>query len=256
MKLIERQHVYVFDKVRREVIGSEGFLGTCFGRYDLVLDFFHESAKVASYKVSLLQKCLNDSASLPSSLSLSLCKQIAKSGQERRGPIRTYTFLRPRKSYAEALDGLRASIAKETELSASVLWNASRYSLILILDGDELLSVLEGIVRTRTSIADFVAEGSSTVSLEYSSSDRPSKGIRALVYARLKSRPGHWETRDPMIRLFEDLDSPAKRTGWFDISIAVRVDSLRSLQEWLFLFKEKYGSNVQQTGTVLLWDSR
>ena len=239
------------------------YFGVCYGRLDLIVEIESESAKVASYRFCQLQERMSSRGLLgqPVSMSMILAKPILPltpvQREDSRGPIRSYTFARPREREFP-FDRVKAFLETNTSDSVTAseaLWNCSAYPLIIEFEGSNIHDILSLVFGFRHYLDKEVADTSTYITLGYSkeglATDDPVSTMNAVTRLKLRTfEPNHWH--EPITSATGGFERPQQRTGWLDVELRFRGQSVRELEECFLTLRKLRGSEILQSSTVLL----
>jgi hypothetical protein len=239
------------------------FKGNCFGRIDLILEFTHTSAKVASFIVCDLQEKLDKKLSEkiePNLIcsSLTLCNKILIDSEEDviGGPVRMYTFLRPTMENInfDKILKVMSELAKEDKedkkTRMELYWTTSSYAYLLVTSGKVFKDMFNKLIRFRDALKPYFSESSTHVGLSWHEQDTEgAKNINALTMVKLKSGSGS-------IELIEDKEKKIwmvqyQRLGWSDLCLGIEKETLRAIKEAVLDLRKNH-SEIINTCTLLL----
>lgn len=234
---------------------EELYLGTCFGRYDVIYDFPCEFAKIASYQITQIQKSILRSG-IPCSTSQLLCKIVFSEGPGvSTGPVRTYTFLRPKGQdlpIGDVAEALR-SIDQTQITSATMMWNLSLFPLVVVLDGASLSRLMRVVRDIRKRLYHVVSSTNTIVSLAFGGTDsNEPESVSVVTYVKPRSiepQP-NWDLMTCGFHGPLKQEIPAVTSGWFDFCMSYSGDSLARFLEDYFRLMDVYGDQVLQTTSV------
>lgn len=231
------------------------FLGICFGKFDFVVDFWNESAKVSSYLVGNLQRDIKREASLPCLSSLVLCKEIVKPKEDVTAfPVRTYTFIQP--TDLSLLLSISETISYSNDRSHNVrmelLHNNTLFPLVLMQEGLSLRSLAEHIRRLRKELNKKIRETSTFVGLRLGQSDKNDESLhlQAITFLKLQK----FGAVDRTVTDENPEIGPVECIGWFDIMRRIQGDSLKEIQDKIFDIREEFKDDILLTSTQLLYE--
>lgn len=268
-------------EIRRDVIElltqhkiGDFFFGGCFGRYDLVVEFLHSSAKIASQIACLIQKKVANlvkeyakdmkvNAKINASLILSnkivavskknsgkqsgQIKQIEKTNTF-KGVIRAHTFL---KTINQDLNF--GKILNNLPTNQSIYWNASTFNIILTTFGDNYLNIFDQIEEFRKNQESNFSESFTifTVKCKAGVSDVENKAnqIPAMTHIKIAGEPkiiigSEWRKIE--------CGTPFSRIGNFDISLCTRQPSLAKLRDAVIELEDKNFGKIIHAATILM----
>jgi len=234
------------------------FYGYCFGKFDLIVEFIDNSAKVASNKVCNLQEKISESLkkrrpqiSDPICSSLTLGAKISNQDEASprnrdKYPIRMYTFLKPINKYVN-LSAILSNLNKDME----IFWNASSYSFLLTTNGKNFHETFNKILQYRLSTERIFSESCTYVGLHWEKADEEcEREIDALVFVKLKRGFGELKLKNRE----DDIWEVKKRLGWFDISLKYKKSArtLKELKEAILDLRRNHTEDIEATSTILL----
>jgi hypothetical protein len=233
------------------------FYGYCFGKFDLIVEFTDNSAKVASNRVCNLQEKISESLKKhrpqirdPICSSLTLGIKITNKNKvsyrnRSKCPIRTYTFLKPINKYVN-LNDILSNLNKDME----IFWNASSYSFLLTTNGENFHETFKKILQYRFSTEKIFSESCTYVGLSWEMSDNEcKKKIDALVFVKLKRGFGELKLKNGEDEIWE----VKKRLGWFDISLKYKksAKTLKELKEAILDLRQNHMEDIESTSSIL-----
>jgi len=227
------------------------FYGFCFGRYDLIVEFGEGSAKVASNIVCDLQdkivealKTEKPNITDPICSSLTICNKIGDNDTVKKCSIRTYTFLRP-KADGVKLEDVIDKLKPEMEL----FWNASSYTFLLCINGDKFSEMFSKILGFRKATEQYFSESCTYIGLAWDIKEEEpvEEGIKALTFVKLKAGYGDLELEPEESKIWK-MD---KRLGWSDISLEIRMPTLRRIKEQILELRKQH-EEIANTSTLIL----
>lgn len=237
------------------------FIGHCFGRYDLILEFVEESAKVASNLVCEIQndlskkllermeKDLREQILTPLCSSLSICNKVYRpdvgDNISREFPLRAYTYLCPKKMGVD-LKALLENLDGQKE----IFWNSSSYSFLLTTNGSTLHDVFRKILEFRTKTYDYFSESCTYFGLAYHEKDTACNlPIGAKVFVKLRDGFGGLDLSPEDKKMWK----VEQRLGWSDLSLELINPpyTLRDLKNNILNLRENYSEYIENTSTLL-----
>lgn len=244
-------------EVARKVLGDEiSFVGFCFGRFDLILEFSHESARVASYKVCKLQEGLDGVLKAKGNhnsicSSLTICSMIAGEPDFDK-KLRVYSFLRPKDSELD-LDALEEIVLKlsgeNDSLSIQLGWNTSMYSFLLVVGGDKFSEAFDVMQKFRGATKDYFSDSCTYVGVNWDSVlDEDDVEIHATSFVRTEDGFGWLELSEVDKKIW---NPRSMRFGWSDICLFTRSKSLLEIKQRVLDIRKNYPS-IKNTSTLLL----
>jgi hypothetical protein len=257
----EKQENKIKGIIDKELGKSIQFVGRCFGKYDIIVEFREESsAKVASYKACNMQEEASKMMwektpkdyKIKDSIcsSLVLCREFIKTDGMKKSsikglPIRFYSLFVP-KNIPINLD----QILGEVKDNMGLFFSSSYFAFLLVISGNNFYNVFDDFSKFRESTKEFFLESSTYVAIDWKKEDIPSdkKKIEANVFLKLKDGFGNIEdiVRDDFIR------SKYKRFGSFDFSLLVEDETLWEMKRKILKLRELYGKKIAHTTTSLL----
>jgi len=236
-------------------IDSVIFYGFCFGRYDLVVEFKENSAKVASNIVCDLQdkivKTIQEEKREikdPICSSLTLCNKISSNKIGSKDiingcPIRTYTFLKPK------IEGVKLEyVIKKLKPSMELFWTSSSYTFLLCTNGYNFSKVFSEILEFREDTRQYFSESCTYVGLAWAGEEEPvEEGIKVLTFVKLKACYGGLKLK-PDEKVIWTMD---KRLGWSDISLGTQKPTLREIKEKILELRKNH-DEIANTSTLIL----
>lgn len=249
----------IFDYLSKARI--EPYLGVCFGKFSRVLDFFHRSAKNASFHLGNIQSMVNIEG-IRCSFSTILCKPFDDqvSHDNDVPAVNAYTFFKPASEnlpYDQVLDLCRSLRGGENRVSSEAYWNNSMYPLVIITRGQDYHSVVEFIRRLRIQ-SEWAVDSSSYITLKIDSSTHDpvkdeTKGIvSAIIYLKLRSLSDIDKIIAHLSGIHTRCPFPAERFGWYDICDIISCKTLYELYENGLKLKTKYKDTITFTSSLLL----
>jgi len=226
------------------------FYGFCFGRHDLIVEFREDSAKVASNIVCDLQDEIVEALKTkkpeiidPICSSLTICNKIGNNDAVKRCPIRIYTFLRPK------ADGVKLKdVIDKLKPGMELFWNSSSYTFLLCINGDKFSEIFSKILGFRKATEPYFSESCTYVGLAWEGEEEPEEeGIKALTFVKLKAGYGDLELEPEESKIWK-MD---KRLGWSDISLEIRMPTLRRIKEQILELR-KHHEEIANTSTLIL----
>lgn len=250
------------NKIKEEIIDKElgrnsQFVGRCFGKFDIIVEFEEGSAKVASYKACkmqekasrMMQKEYKEIKEHPLCSSLVLCNEFIEPRKiERRSikelPIRFYSLFVP-KDLAINLEEVLAQVNESMRL----FFSSSYFTFLLIIAGDTFYKVFDDFMNFRENTKDFFMESSTHVAIDWKNADKPfgDEKIEANVLVKLKDGFGSID-----IELDEFIKSKNKRFGSFDVSLLVEAETLFEMKKRILDLRAQYKKEIAHTSTSLL----
>ncbi|MGC1121512.1 MAG: hypothetical protein WBA22_10505 [Candidatus Methanofastidiosia archaeon] len=209
------------------------YIGWVFGKYDIVIEFCLEDAKVASYHACKIQEKIDKfnerkdkGRKIYSTLSLSrrVGMETGNSNdfiRKPKGAIVAYVFMNIRYQLGEQnlqhllkdiLYNLR-SLEEDSETRIELFWNASTYFLLLRINGNCYNRIYKELIEFKKLMKGLVLETCSYFVLRYdesigetTSDTRASVDIPAIMYVKMKqfSAQEERELRDKRLRISED----------------------------------------------------
>lgn len=242
-------------KLRKKLI----FIGHCFGRYDLIAEFKAGSGKVVSNTVCELQEKLGEELRtrvkkivdpLCSSLTLAnkvMCRSLPITSDTGFPPIKTYTFLQPKKRIN--LGEIVLKLDSTMELS----WITSSYAFLLSVRGSNFSEMFNKVINFREGTRRHFRESCTYVGLDFWKSDvRMAEPVRALVFLKLRKGFGDFKL-DKQKNEYNDWHPPEKRLGWSDICLTPKNKyTLRELKDAILKLRENHRNKLITTSTLLL----
>lgn len=255
--ILEEHEEKVIDIIKEKLADKNlVFYGYCFGRFDLIIEFIEDSAKVASHYVCSLQEKIEKELSAAlgkenvvcSSLTLA-CRVNPRGKDNSNKPVRTYTFLMPK---SEGLDlneitDFTCELNKDSSTKVELYWNSSSYSFILIGEGNVFTDVFNKILTFRKRMRNDFAESCTYVGLRWGETDESEEDIRAYTFVKLKDGFGE---------LNLDKDSSIwqeqfKRLGWSDICLEAKGKTLKEIKSAILELRKNH-DDILNTSTLLL----
>lgn len=242
-------------KIIDEKLGKNcQFVGRCFGKFDIIVEFQEESAKVASYKACTVQESATEMITEenkqikehPICSSLVLCNEFIDNRRTERSlnklPIRFYSFLLPKKPTIN-LD----RVLKEVTENMRLFFSSSYFTFLLIISGDTFYRVFDVFREFRENTKDSFSESSTHVAIDWENEDKSSEEkINANVLIKLKE--GFGDIND--IKVDEFIKSKNKRFGSFDISLLAEAETLSDMKQKILKLREN--RRISHTSTSLL----
>jgi hypothetical protein len=240
------------------------FCGFCFGKYDLIMDFWCQSGKVASHFASMVSDDIRR-FNLTATFSSLLCKGVThqdtstrtveRVGKPSDGMIRSYINLRPSGSIDAVCQQFEKFTREYPELQSSLelLWNDSAYPLIIVLDGNIAINVIKNSINVREYLGDYLAESSTFLTLRFWEKDKNYGKLYAITFAKQLKFPSDIDIPFPMEKLVSQ--NPYTKLdclGWYDYCLIHKAESLCEIEDRIFSLREKNHGKIYQTSTTLL----
>jgi len=247
---------FIRKKLKKKLI----FVGHCFGSYDLIVEFEDDSGKVASNTVCFLQEKLGKELRArlkrlynPICSSLILGNKLIYPGRAGKKdnnlcPLRTYTFLYPKKSTINLEE-----ISGKLDHTMNLFWIASSFAFLLICRGNNFSKLFGKILDFRRGTEPHFRESCTYVGLHFWKDDEPvMEPIRALVFLKLRKGFGEFKLKRRKNE-HEDWNPPEKRLGWSDICLTPKNKyTLRGLKDAILKLRENHRKDLITTATLLL----
>lgn len=241
--------------------GIDPYVGICFGKYSRILDFYHKSAKIASFHLSKIQKKMEEEG-LICSFSTVLGKRFSTNSDDtnRKFAVNAYTFLKPIESTIDysGILSLSAEVCREnSNVLIETYWNSSLYPLLVVTRGTNYRDILDIILRFRKS-CETAVDGSSYITLRvdptsYQPVEDEVKGkVPAIVFLKLTSVSNIDKIQTLLASVQPVCLSPAESLGWYDVCSYQLFDSLSKLYEYGKRLKNSSEGNIYFTSTMLL----
>jgi hypothetical protein len=240
------------------------FCGFCFGKFDLVMDFWCESGKVASHFVSKVSDKIRE-RKIDATFSALLCKKIRHEKtsittyeddiQLSQFPIRSYIYLRPSNSLEEVCESFEQFLSRHSNLSPrpELLWNDSAYPLIMIIDGDSAAEVVKYSIDIREHLGETLAESSTFLALRFGGKDKNCGKLLVLTFVKQRKFPSQINIPFSIERFAsQKKDTVLECLGWYDYAVTHAAKSLYEVENRIFLLREKNPGQIYQTSTLLL----
>lgn len=237
------------------------YLGVCFGKYSRVVDFYHNSAKIASFLLGTLSDIMSN-MNLHFSASLILCKPITEVHFDKIKDymIRSYTFLKPksRDKFLTNLDEFLQQFPNKKVNSTiynDVFLNNSSYPLITVTYGNNYTDVIERTRQIRMN-SDWIIDSSSYITLRVDEVTKEAveddkTEVPAIIFLKTNSFPNIDQinfTSSDSGHLWPD---SMERFGWYDVCDCLQFRSLNEL--YMYIKQLKTDSDlVGATSTLLL----
>lgn len=245
----------ILDIVHKKLKKNLIFMGHCFGRHDLIVEFHEDSGKVASNTVCNLQeklaKRLRDRLNIadPICSSLTLGNRIILQSSTRKimnYPLKTYTFLRPKKGSINLKE-----IMSRIEPMMQLFWTTSSYVFLLTVNGSDFSEIFGKLLSFRKKTRSYFKESCTYVGLDFNRNDvKMQIPIRALTFLKLGRGFGGFKLKK---NESEDWYPPEKRLGWSDICLTPKNKySLRELKDAIMKIREDHRGKIITTSTLLL----
>lgn len=252
-------------------VGINPYLGVCFGKYSRIIDFFHQSAKVATFHLGMIQeKIQKDMAAdgVKCAFSTVLCKPFEKEPckNESIPPINAYTFFRPNSKdlpYERVLSLCKEIRKNELDVIVEAYWNNSMYPLVVITRGKNYQSVVENIDRLRKN-SEWAIDSSSYITLKINPSnckpieDEVNGNVTAALFFKVQSLSdidiNNVRIRSENVKLL--LRCPAEAFGWYDFCDVVLCRNLFDLYEYGQKLKDLSSGKITFTSTALLREGK
>jgi hypothetical protein len=246
------------------------FYGHCFGRYDLIVEFIDQSAKVASWCVCDLQERIENQSRIKVKgrgfkrllcSSLTLCNALQSTYYKvnhklNDSPIRIYTFLKPKMgeiSYSELLTITQELDRTYKSSVTQLFWNPSSYAFLLVTYGDFFNQMFAKILEFRRRSEEFFSESCTYVGLGLGLEDKNEDVIEALVFIKLRRGFGEIDIDITTTNYTATLSGPLlKRLGWFDLCIPLKRRTLREIKDFVLKLRERHQMDIVTTSTLLL----
>ena len=267
-KGVTRDHeVEVVNTIRNKLKNKLTFVGHCFGRYDLIVEFNADSAKVASNTVCDLQEelakklrislqklaeksrvSLETEDPICSSLTLGNKLILSPNGGKAEGahPLKIYSFLKPKRSQIN-LEKTISYLDSTMEIS----WITSTYSFLFTMVGSNFYEIFKKFLDFRIKTQCYFQESCTYVGLDFDSDDAemPSH-IQAATFLKLSKGFGDFRLKNDEK---DDWEPPKKRMGWADICLTPKnKHSLRKLKDTIMKLREKHLGELATTSTLLM----
>jgi len=248
----------VVKTIRKKLENELVFVGHCFGRYDLIVEFKADSAKVASNIVCDLQEKLAEKLRtrlgiadpICSSLTLGNKLILSSNGEKARGahPLKMYSFLRPKKGKINLEE-----IISNLDSTMEVFWITSTYSFMLTTVGLNFYKIFNKFLDFRKKTQHHFQESCTYVGLDFDGEDtETSSPIQATTFLKLKKGFGEFRLRS---NEKDDWYQPKKRMGWADICLTPKnKHSLRELKNAVMKLRENHMGELNTTSTLLMLD--
>jgi hypothetical protein len=247
------------DRVKDEIIKGElgdslQFVGKCFGKFDIIVEFREDSAKVASYKACTVQEkasqMVQEEFNLKDAIcsSLVLCNEFKETkGKERSTskdmPIRFYSLFIPKSTHFN-LD----KVLQEVKDNMRLLFSSSYFTFLLIISGNNFFNVFDDFTNFRENTVDFFYDSSTYVTIEWDKEDKPLGDRKIQANVLLKLEDGFGDIED--IKRGNFIKHKWKRFGSFDISLLIEADTLFEMKEKIY--EVRSNEKVSHTSTPLL----
>lgn len=231
----------------------------CFGRFDWVLEFWSESAKVGFFNVcDIRDKAIQNNILCTSSTLLLTEVASTKTHVEKTSPITSYTFIKPTDSN-RFLNFSKAKVEQFKSIDSTLFWNTSDYPFTLVCEGDNYLRILEAVRGLRYKADDLIAESSTLITLGYKENDlmRDQNSIvLAEVFVKVRRFASinslRWKGEHFMKMGYNVLE----RLAWYDVCISAKEKTLYDLGNKIINFKHENIESVEHTSTLLLHSNR
>lgn len=248
-----RQEIKQLELETKEKI-SIIFTGYCFGRFDLIVEFQHNSAKVASNTVCYLQEKIrneleNKKSPDPICSSLTIGNKVifnnSNSKTDTKCPLRTYTFLRPKTNNMDL-----TKVSDKLKQNMELFWTSSSYTFLLTMNGLKFHRMFKDIVDFRAKTEQYFSESCTYVGLRFETEDEENREpINALTFVKLKGF-GDFDLKE---NEESDWNDPEKRLGWSDICLTPKnKHKLIDLKMAILKLRETHQDEIFSTSTLLL----
>ncbi len=258
-KSVKKEHEEKLVEIAKKELGDKlSFIGYCFGRFDLIIEFVEKSAKVASFRVCKLQEefenaLKTDCGSNSVCSSLTICNPVGDTVKSEKA-IRLYTFLRPKSEGVdfEIVEELIEKLnSEDKDFPLQLFWNTSTYSFLLIVDGDMFSKAFTKMLNFRDKTANYFLDSCTYVGLNLSSDpDEDDEEIMASTFVKLKEGFGRLDLDEAEREIWNPI---SKRLGWSDVCLFTHDKSLRKIKEHILQLRHKH-SEIINTSTLLLPD--
>jgi hypothetical protein len=244
------------------------YIGFCFGRYDIVVDFMEDSANILCYRASTLQrqlsKMVKDKFGKENAVSscLMLCREIANENETKNeldpdSPIRTYTFCKMEAKGSE-FDKILKKI-NESLPELRLFWNSSSYSVILVSEGNKYSDVYSRVFNFWRMFDKDMRRSStlSSVNIRKSCREEASDDIMAVTYFKMSRFQDLNLGSGSFKHLFPNettvqLSGPLTTLGWFDECAYQRTRTLMEVKKNIFMLRNLNLGAVDYTATLML----
>lgn len=255
-----------FQPFRKEI----PYVGACFGRYDLVLEFSAKNPRVASSYVWRLDQFVENELKREIDLcpSLTLCREILFEDEKSKEnvndfKIRAYVLFRLKSGVST--DYLVELLKCTKNITPSRLyWNSSSYEYILLLDGDAYVEIFDRLKYFRDKHREHLSETCTYFTVRWNFSkgrlvkdNTNDEGIYALVFAKLtEDLKGEFKGTSGCTPLFEDKSEKGilqfRRLGYLDECVGIFKPTLWEIKETIFEIRDIEENLIVSTSTVLL----
>jgi len=181
----EKQENKIKGRIDEELGKSIQFVGRCFGKYDIIVEFREESsAKIASYKACKMQEeaskmmweKMPKDYQIKDSIcsSLVLCREFIKTDGMKKSsikglPIKFYSLFVPKNTPIN-LD----QILEEVKDNMGLFFSSSYFAFLLVISGNNFYDVFDDFSKFRESSKEFFLESSTYVAIDWEKEDIPS----------------------------------------------------------------------------------
>jgi len=235
------------------------YLGRCYGRFDLVLDFYEPSERVASFRLSELRRRLARTLGGEQYLLASLlCTPIApqKNPYARKDqPIVAYTFLS--NFVKNHVDVIRRVVPQDSSIESEFLWNTTAYPEIVVFRAYSMAELF-GALRGLKNLLVTQSKGTdvfTVVTLGMGRGFAEEKPAEVMAITSIHFDDPfklHLARRyDDQFTWFDKYRNPVWRTGWFDLCWGMKKKTLREVADTVAAI-QRVGGLKLQTSTVLL----